>query len=69
MKKSERQAVIEQLISEYPIATQEELMAKLKAEGIAATASQSQPQNSDRVGRTGTAGRIDYATWHFSVVY
>lgn len=37
MKKSERQAVIEQLISEYPIATQEELMAKLKAEGIAAT--------------------------------
>ena len=37
MKKSERQAVIAQLITEYPIATQEELMAKLKAEGIAAT--------------------------------
>lgn len=37
MKKSERQAVIERLIMEYPIATQEELMAKLKAEDITAT--------------------------------
>lgn len=37
MKKADRQAAIEQLINQYPIATQEELMAKLKAEGIAAT--------------------------------
>ncbi|CAM3078924.1 arginine repressor [Lactiplantibacillus plajomi] len=37
MKKTDRQAAIEQLINQYPIATQEELMAKLKAEGIAAT--------------------------------
>ncbi|MFC6180838.1 arginine repressor [Lactiplantibacillus daowaiensis] len=37
MKKSDRQAAIEQLITQYPIATQEDLMARLKAEGIAAT--------------------------------
>ncbi|MFD1420203.1 arginine repressor [Lactiplantibacillus songbeiensis] len=37
MKKTDRQAAIEQLITEYPIATQEDLMARLKAEGIAAT--------------------------------
>lgn len=37
MKKTDRQAAIDQLINQYPIATQEELMAKLKAEGIAAT--------------------------------
>ncbi|AVK62842.1 arginine repressor [Lactobacillus sp. CBA3606] len=37
MKKTARQAVIEQLIHQYPIATQEDLMARLKAEGIAAT--------------------------------
>ncbi|MFB9770015.1 arginine repressor [Lactiplantibacillus modestisalitolerans] len=37
MKKSDRQAAIAQLINQYPIATQEELMAKLKADGIAAT--------------------------------
>ncbi|WP_137625776.1 arginine repressor [Lactiplantibacillus pingfangensis] len=37
MKKTDRQAAIEQLINQVPIATQEELMARLKAEGIAAT--------------------------------
>jgi len=37
MKKTDRQAAIEQLITQYPIATQEELMARLKTEGIAAT--------------------------------
>jgi len=37
MKKTDRQAAIEQLITQYPIATQEDLMARLKAEGIAAT--------------------------------
>ena len=37
MKKTDRQAAIEQLINQYPIATQEDLMARLKADGIAAT--------------------------------
>ncbi|VDG18373.1 arginine repressor [Lactobacillus sp.] [Lactiplantibacillus mudanjiangensis] len=37
MKKSERQAAIEEIINQSPIATQEELMAQLKAKGITAT--------------------------------
>lgn len=37
MKKSVRQSKIEQLISQYPIATQEELMNQLKKAGAAAT--------------------------------
>lgn len=37
MKKSVRQSKIEQLISQYPIATQEELMNQLKKAGASAT--------------------------------
>jgi transcriptional regulator of arginine metabolism len=37
MKKSVRQAKIEQIIKQHPVSTQEELLAHLKAEGIPAT--------------------------------
>lgn len=37
MKKEVRQAKIEQLITQYPIATQDELLARLKEAGVPAT--------------------------------
>lgn len=37
MKKSQRQALIRQIITEYPISTQEELLARLEESGVSAT--------------------------------
>ncbi|WP_165005497.1 arginine repressor [Enterococcus sp. ZJ1668] len=37
MKKNQRQALIRQIITEYPISTQEELLARLQEAGVSAT--------------------------------
>ncbi|WP_165038060.1 arginine repressor [Enterococcus sp. ZJ1622] len=37
MKKNQRQALIRQIITEYPISTQEELLARLQEAGVRAT--------------------------------